>query len=52
MQYKLMALRSKQVTQHIAIVDQPQAGGGTDAGPTLGVLFISLAVVSLPSATL
>lgn len=30
--------------QHIAIVDQPQAGGGTDAGPTpLEYLFISLA---------
>lgn len=30
--------------QHIAIVDQPQAGGGTDEGPTpLEYLFISLA---------
>lgn len=30
--------------QHIAIVDQPVAGGGTDAGPTpLEYLFISLA---------
>ena len=30
--------------QHIAIVDQPQAGGGTDAGPTpLEYLFVSLA---------
>lgn len=30
--------------QHIAIVDQPQAGGGTDSGPTpLEYLFISLA---------
>ncbi len=30
--------------QHIAIVDQPAAGGGTDAGPTpLEYLFISLA---------
>lgn len=29
---------------HIAIVDQPPAGGGTDAGPTpLEYLFISLA---------
>lgn len=29
---------------HIAIVDQPQAGGGTDAGPTpLEYLFVSLA---------
>lgn len=29
--------------QHIAIVDQPPAGGGTDAGPTpLEYLFISL----------
>ena len=30
--------------QHIAIVDQPVAGGGTDAGPTpLEYLFVSLA---------
>lgn len=30
--------------QHIAIVDQPEAGGGTDAGPTpLEYLFVSLA---------
>ena len=30
--------------QHVAIVDQPVAGGGTDAGPTpLEYLFISLA---------
>jgi len=30
--------------QHVAIVDQPPAGGGTDAGPTpLEYLFISLA---------
>ncbi len=30
--------------QHVSIVDQPQAGGGTDAGPTpLEYLFVSLA---------
>ncbi len=30
--------------QHISIVDQPVAGGGTDAGPTpLEYLFVSLA---------
>jgi uncharacterized OsmC-like protein len=30
--------------QHVAIVDQPPAGGGTDAGPTpLEYLFVSLA---------
>lgn len=30
--------------QHISIVDQPTAGGGTDAGPTpLDYLFVSLA---------
>lgn len=30
--------------QHIAIVDQPVAGGGTDSGPTpLEYLFVSLA---------
>ncbi len=30
--------------QHISIVDQPSAGGGTDAGPTpLEYLFVSLA---------
>ena len=30
--------------QHIAMVDQPPSGGGTDAGPTpLEYLFISLA---------
>jgi len=30
--------------QHVSIVDQPPAGGGTDAGPTpLEYLFISLA---------
>ncbi len=30
--------------QHISIVDQPPAGGGTDAGPTpLEYLFVSLA---------
>jgi len=30
--------------QHVAIVDQPIAGGGTDAGPTpLEYLFVSLA---------
>ena len=30
--------------QHIAIVDQPETGGGTDSGPTpLEYLFISLA---------
>jgi len=29
---------------HVALVDQPQAGGGTDAGPSpLDYLFISLA---------
>lgn len=30
--------------QHVSIVDQPPAGGGTDAGPTpLEYLFVSLA---------
>ena len=30
--------------QHVSIVDQPQAGGGSDAGPTpLEYLFVSLA---------
>lgn len=30
--------------QHVSIVDQPEAGGGTDAGPTpLEYLFVSLA---------
>ncbi len=30
--------------QHVALVDQPQAGGGTDSGPTpLEYLFVSLA---------
>lgn len=50
---KLVSVRAIQVDnfmietksrQHISIVDQPPAGGGTDAGPTpLEYLFISLA---------